>query len=239
MRWSHALRLIAIAVCCAMAGPVLAAPQLAFLKPADVQPATLLPPPPPEGSDAAAAEMQELHRIAAATTPERWTQAKWDNDNENGTIFQSAIAPGFDLAAMPATAKLLNEVQHEDDAAAGMAKTYFKRTRPPFLDATLKTCQTEKSPQTSYPSGHATMGYSMAVVLSAAMPELGPQLMTRARDYAESRLVCGAHFRSDVNAGQVLGTTVAVLLLHDPAFQKDLDAARAELRAAHLTGEAN
>ncbi len=214
------------------------APILAFLTPADVDPAHLLPPPPVEGSPIARAELAELHRIAAATTPDELAQAKWDNDHEDGMIFQSAIAPAFDLANLPATAKLLAEVRTEESVASSTAKSYFKRNRPWIVDGTLKTCSRDEKPQTSYPSGHSTMGFAMAVVLSKAMPELSGSLMVRARDYAYSRMVCGMHFRADIVGGQTLGTAVAAMLLKDPKFQEDLEAAKAELKAAHLTGMA-
>jgi hypothetical protein len=41
------------------------------------------------------------------------------------------------------------------------------------------------------------------------------------------------HFRSDIMAGQDLGTVVAVRLMQDPRFAAEMDAARAELRRQH------
>lgn len=213
-------------------------PVLAFLTEADIEPTHILPPPPVDGSAIARAELAELHRIGAATTPEQFEEAKWDNDHEDGMIFQSAIAPGFDLANLPATAKLLAEVRNEEAIASTAAKNTFKRNRPWIVDTTLKTCSRDEKPQTSYPSGHSTMGFAMAVVLTKAMPELSGNIMGRARDYAYHRMVCGMHYRADIVAGQTLGTAVAVQMLKDPKFQTDLDAARAELKAAHLTGNA-
>ena len=213
-------------------------PALAFLSEADVEPTHLLPPPPVDGSAIARAELAELKRIGAVTTPDQFAQAKWDNDHEDGMIFQSAIAPGFDLASLPATAKLLAEVRTEEAIASTAAKNTFKRNRPWIVDTTLKTCSRDEKPQTSYPSGHSTMGFAMAVVLTRAMPELSGNIMGRARDYAYHRMVCGMHYRADIVGGQTLGTAVAAMLLKDPKFQEDLDAARAELKAAHLTGMA-
>ena len=230
--------LAAAAIALLLAGPTRPAdapkPHLAFLSAEALAPQAILPSPPADGSREAARDLDELHQIELTTTAERWAEAQWDNDHEDGTIFQSVIAPSFDLAQLPATAKLLAEVRSEESVAGGSAKSYFKRDRPWVLDPSLKTCSREDAPQTSYPSGHATMAYAMAVVLAQAMPDIAPQLLRRARDYSESRLVCGAHFRSDIVAGEALGTTVAVLLLRDPRFQADLEAAKAELRAAHL-----
>jgi len=214
-----------------------APPRLAFLKPTDIDPAQLLPPPPAEGTDLALAELAEVRRLDLGAGGD-WAKAKYDADHEDATMFQGAVAPAFDLSQLPATARLLDEVRNEAAIFASKAKNLFKRNRPWVLDPALRTCERD-SPQSSYPSGHATMAFAMAPVLAKVMPDLAPQLMTRAKEYAEERIVCGDHYRSDVVAGEVLGTTVAVLLLRDPRFEADVDAARAELSAAHLAGAAN
>jgi acid phosphatase (class A) len=59
----------------------------------------------------------------------------------------------------------------------------------------------------------------------------------RAADYAYSREVCGDHYHSDVEASRVLGTAVGVLLVNNLALKSQFDAAKAELRAAHITSE--
>jgi acid phosphatase (class A) len=81
------------------------------------------------------------------------------------------------------------------------------------------------------------MGYSLAIVLSALLPEKSQVILERASDYAFSRQVCGDHYRSDVEASHALGSAVAVMLLHNATFKPDFEAAKAELRAAHLTGD--
>jgi acid phosphatase (class A) len=212
---------------------------LQFLSAADVDPVRLLPAPPGDASSATQAELAELHRIAAETAPDRLEQARWDADNENGTIFQSAIAPGFDLSALPATAHLLADVRNEEAIAAAKAKDYFKRTRPWVLDDSLKTCDRNDAPQSSYPSGHTTMAFAMAVVLAQAMPDNAAQIMNRARDYGVSRMICAAHYPSDVGAGQALGAAVGAALLQNAKFHEELVAAEQELQAAHLTAPTN
>jgi acid phosphatase (class A) len=51
---------------------------------------------------------------------------------------------------------------------------------------------------------------------------------------AYSREVCGDHYHSDVEAGHAFGTTLGTLLLHNAAIKPELEAAKAELRAAHI-----
>jgi acid phosphatase (class A) len=78
------------------------------------------------------------------------------------------------------------------------------------------------------------MGYSAAAVLANLMPGNAQVILARASDYAESRLVCGVHYRGDVDASQVLGNVVVARLMAKPAFVAEVEAARAELTAAHI-----
>jgi acid phosphatase (class A) len=212
--------------------PATAAPFL--LSPSDYDPKSLLPPPPQEGSQAAIAELAELDRIQSQRSPEEFARADHDFRTRDGSIFAAAIGPTFVLSKLPATARLLQNVQNEEDAAASVAKDYFGRTRPWIVDPSLNSCSKEDPPQSAYPSGHSTMAYAMAVVLASLLPEKAPAIMARAADYAENRLVCGMHRRRDIQSGQVLGTVVAELLLRKPRFRKKFEAARSELRAAAI-----
>jgi acid phosphatase (class A) len=203
-----------------------------LLGPSDYVPERLLPAPPPEGSPAAKAELEELDRIQAARTAEAFARADRDFKTRNASIFAGAIGKGFDLGHLPATAKLMDMVGREEDAAAEIAKDHFRRTRPWIVDPALNSCSKNDAPQSSYPSGHSTMAYAMGVVLAALVPDRADKIMARAADYAENRLVCGMHRRRDIQAGQVLGTVVAEDLLRDPRFHADFDAAKAELDRA-------
>jgi acid phosphatase (class A) len=79
------------------------------------------------------------------------------------------------------------------------------------------------------------MAYTIAPVLEALMPAKAEVIAKRADDYAYSRLVCEVHYRSDLRAGEVLGTWAATTLLRDPNLQASFEAAKQELAAAGLT----
>ncbi len=79
------------------------------------------------------------------------------------------------------------------------------------------------------------MGYSLAIVLSALMPEKSQVILARAADYAYSREICGDHYHSDVEASHALGSALGIMLLTHPTMQPLVEAAKAELRAAQLT----
>ncbi len=221
------------------AAVLLASPALAMAQPSAVsldtiKPAVILPPPPAEGSTQQRAELAELHDIQSARTPDRLAQAQWDDAHEDATAFATAIGPAFDLKALPKTAALLAQVQTAQEKLASEAKAYFHRARPFVVDPNLIGCSRGTKAYTSYPSGHATMAYTIAPVLEALMPAKAQAIAKRADDYAYSRLVCEVHYRSDLRAGQILGTWAATALLRAPDLQSGLEAAKQELAAAGL-----
>ena len=218
---------------------------LMFLTPAQIDPSRLLEPPPKDGSELQVKEMAEVKRLIETRTPERYTQAKWDAQHEDLSPFLATLGPDFDLQRLPATAKLLAGVLNDQGIAASTAKDYFHRKFPvtaanPTTGYNEWTCDSgdhkpDSRPLRSYPSGHATLGYSVGIVLASLIPEKSQAILVRAADYAYSREVCGDHYHSDVQASRALGTAVGIMLLNSSTLKPQLDAARTELQAAHLT----
>lgn len=112
-------------------------------------------------------------------------------------------------------------------------KAFYNRKRPfdrfkepslvPKDDAAL-------SRNGSYPSGHTILGWSAALLLMEINPEQADTILARGYMYGESRVIVGAHWQSDVDAGR-LAATAAVAKLHtSPAFLKQLDKAKAEFK---------
>jgi acid phosphatase (class A) len=192
-------------------------------------PVQLLPAPAPTGSPAEALELAQLRQLIAATSAERMAQAKWDDAHEDPAIFDAIV--GRQLSTLPATWALLLTVQNEGDMAANLSKEYFARVRPWGADPTLPNCDAGKGkkPTRGYPSGHATLGYSVGWALAQLMPGKAAAILSRAHDYALSREICGVHFHSDTEASHVIGTLVASRLFADPRLASRIAAARAEL----------
>ena len=211
---------------------------LKYLSPDDLDPATLLAPPPADGSDQQKAEVAEVLHMQEAASKERLDQAVWDDRHESSELWIPALGPlGVDLTKLPATAVMLDAVLAERDAAADVVKVYYSRRRPWTFDQDIQVCEAagkNGSQVRAYPSGHGTLSYAQGVVLARLMPSKGQIIMARAEDFAESRMICGVHSRSDIRASAVLGTTIGTLLLHEAAFEPLLDSARAELAAAGL-----
>jgi len=210
------------------------APVSKFLKPGDLDPALVLPPPPKDDDPAAVEGRAELRRIAQARTPERLAQARHDDEVEDVTAIADVLGPAFNLQRFPATARLFADLRNEDSVAAKQAKAFFKRERPFFYDRELDVCDDGHDKKNSYPSGHATMGFAAAAVLADLMPGNAQVILAHTSAYVESRLVCGVHYRSDLQAGQVLGNVLVARLMTKPEFRAEMEAARAELTAAHI-----
>ena len=190
----------------------------------------ILPPPPRDDSSEAAMELAELHALASDSTPDRMAQAAYDDRNETMAIYKDVL--GADLSAFPKLDALFDDIQNDRRAATDRAKDFFKRRRPVVRDPSIKTCGTYRDPLSSYPSGHAAWGFASGTILAAMVPGKATEILARSRDFAQSRLVCGMHFRSDVVAGQVLGTVVAERLMNNPDFRARMAEAAAELKSA-------
>ncbi|HEX4169527.1 MAG TPA: phosphatase PAP2 family protein [Bryobacteraceae bacterium] len=106
----------------------------------------------------------------------------------------------------------------------------------------------------SYPSGHTTYGYMGSLILAMLVPERYQQMITRAAEYGNDRIIIGAHYAMDVQGGRTLAMyDVAHLLANDPVyvgrslkgarmirdFQAALKAARADITAALQTACGN
>jgi len=219
---------------------------LKVLNPEEVDPGRLLPPPPPDGSESQKKELAQVTNLVKTRTPERFKQAKWDNDHEDPTAFASVIGEGFDLKKLPATSKLLDVAMNDQSVIASASKEYFHRKFPVAAAGTAVTnyhdwtCDEEVAkpgdrPLRSYPSGHSTMGFSIGIVLASLIPEKSQAILARAADYAYSREVCGDHYHSDIEASHALGNAIGIALLKNEVLKPQIEAARKELRAAQLT----
>ena len=81
----------------------------------------------------------------------------------------------------------------------------------------------------SYPIGHSAIGWGWALTLSKLAPERAEALLTRGRAYAQSRMVCNAHWLSDTEAGMAVGAAAFARLQNNPVFQATMTMARLEL----------
>jgi acid phosphatase (class A) len=136
---------------------------------------------------------------------------------------------------LPLLRALAETVEDDTRPYVRAAKEKFRRLRPYEIEPRLEPCIDNVRGDLSYPSGHASYGYVTAYLLRELVPERSDQLMARADDFARQRMVCGVHFRSDIEAGRHGAQWLIFALDASPEYRADADAARAQVRAAlHL-----
>ena len=192
----------------------------------------LLASPPVAASSTTARELAELHQIEAARTQEQVRRARADDKDESMFLYRDVIGPAFTAQALPLTAVLSALVGDTESANTAPLKRAFARVRPYNADTSLRPVCKTKIKDDSYPSGHATAGYLQALTLIELMPEKRDAILLRAQQYANNRLVCGVHYRSDIEAGKVLAHAVHATLQQQPQYQSALAAARREVHSA-------
>ncbi len=204
--------------------------------------AALVPAPPAAGSAALAQDHAVMRAALALRGTPRFEQARHDAELDfpfaAGT-FACALGTGIDAQRTPATYRLLRRTLVDASRSTRSAKERYRRTRP-FVETGEPTCTPEDEADLarnhSYPSGHAAIGWTWALVLAQAAPERTDALLARGRSFGESRLVCNVHWQSDILQGRFMGSGTVARLQSDPAFRADVAAATAELAAARSQG---
>lgn len=147
------------------------------------------------------------------------------------TDFSCAAGVRLDAQNAPALARVMQKVVPDLVSAYSQPKNLYKRPRP-YLRDKGDIC-VARSPgldaSFDYPSGHATFGWTWALILADLAPDRAGQILGRARAFGESRAVCGVHSVSAITEARSAGSTLFAALQSDPAFQADMQAARAQL----------
>jgi len=224
-----ARRWLLIALALLLSAPAWAAEP--YLTAGQVDLIRLLPPPPADDSAQTAAEMAEVVAFEATRTAARAAQARADVAESVYDMFGAVLGPAFTPERLPLLTALFDRVAETEEAVTSPVKRGYARPRPYQVNAALHPAA-PPSRSGSFPSGHATRSRLAAIVLAAMLPERRGALFARAADYAESRVIAGLHFRSDILAGMNAGTAIAAVLFNDPAFIADRATAQREVRDA-------
>ena len=192
-----------------------------------------LPAPPADNSIAGRADMSVFRATRVQKGSPRWAMAEDDALISGQSLlgdFSCAVGATLTPAQAPLLSRLSNKVMADAIKVVGSAKDRYMRPRP-FLRARGAVCvpAEELAHSGSYPSGHSTAGWLYALILTEIVPDRSSQILARGRAFGESRVVCGVHYVSDVEAGRTLASGLFAALQASPAYQTDLAAARAEL----------
>jgi acid phosphatase (class A) len=99
-------------------------------------------------------------------------------------------------------------------------KDQYKRARPYSVTKEPSCTPKEEATQRpdSYPSGHASIGWAWALALAEIVPERADAILARGYEFGHSRVICRVHWKSDVEAGRIVGAASVARLHTDPVF---------------------
>jgi len=213
---------------------------IGYLQPAQLPDSkALLPPPHASGSAAFAADEHAYRETRKLRDTPRWAQAAKDADldfPQAAQIFSCALAMPISAEATPHLNMLLRRVRADASRATDKAKGYYKRNRPYLAYGDTSCTPDWKYKADSYPSGHTSIGWAWALTLAEIAPDRATAVLARGLTYGQSRIVCGVHWASDIDAGQVIGAAVVSVLHADPVFNAQMAGARKEIAAARAAG---
>lgn len=220
-------------------------PEVYFLQEGDLPNSLeLLPGPPDAASIAFLYDQARYNWGKSMRNTERGEQA-FQDARVNGDGVPRAFSEAFGI---PITKEGTPEIyrlvvgMREDagDLATREAKNHYNRTRP-YAYFGEDTCnpeqQAELSTNGSYPSGHTSIGWATALVLSEINPDRQNEILKRGFEMGESRVICGYHFQSDVDAGRITASGAVARLHADEGFASQLAKAKKEFARLQKEGK--
>lgn len=199
---------------------------------------SFLPPAPAAGSATHAADTAAARAAFALRGSPRWQLAAADAQLDFPALLTPfSCALGFvpSEAETPHLAMLLRRAMLDAALATSGAKQRHARERP-FVALKEASCTPGEEKMLardgSYPSGHAAAGWTAALLLAElAPPARREAILARGLAYGQSRVACGVHWPSDVEAGRVVGAATLSALRNKPVFTAQAELARAEIAA--------
>jgi len=240
--WAKAAVVVFIAVSAdAASGWAQSRTNAGYLSPAEIPDVIhIVPPAPQTGDPRFQADMAIFRSTRSLEGSPRWALAQSDDNLSLAGLFHAfrcALRLELTPETAPKTAALLTKAIKDASAASTTLKDFYRHKRP-FQVAEGNVCLSQKGKEAlekspDYPSGHTIAGWETGLILAQLVPDEESQALTRARAFGESRVVCGVHNASAVEAGWMTATLVFAAQIHAPSFRADLDAARAEIASLH------
>ena len=210
---------------------------IGYLADGDLNGAALLGPPPTPQSLTGQADRARYEETRALAGSPRWKQAVVENDLwGGGALKQYACKLGvsIDEKQTPTALKIMHRVELDVRTIGKPAKDHYDRPRPMIGDDKPICIPREDWMKTnaSYPSGHSMTGWAWALILAELAPAKADAMLDVGKQIGESRIICGVHYASDIEAGRTLASAMVARLHGDPQFQADMKKARSEIARA-------
>lgn len=195
----------------------------------------IIPPPPSEGSPG-----EHRNRAAFDATRKLRGTPRWDLAITDVDLSLAAILADFSCAlgfmptddATPRLIALIRPSAGDGGAASAQGKLFYRWPRPYVRYASTDICIAdghELRYSADYPSGHAAIGFAVALVLAEVVPERAAEILARGRIYGESRVVCGVHTPAAIEASRTAVAAFVSVMHANAAFQADMAAAKSEV----------
>lgn len=198
---------------------------------------SFLPPPPSENSPAFETD-KTIHDWALRQGKgERALRAIREGTTNVDTMalyFSGAFGKKLSKETTPLTMYLLERSIRTFRLAATKPKRVYMRKRPYvyYNERTLiPEYEEEERNSGSYPSGHTTRGWGMALVLAQLNPARQDTIMACGYEWGQSRVIANYHWQSDVDAARLMTSATFARLQASEDYRKDLAAAMEELSA--------
>ena len=168
---------------------------------------------------------------------ERGAQAIIDANLEDDVIIGGfAQCAGIDIssATLPRTTQFLKNLKLMLGLHAIVFKNNWYRNRPYVQlgdNTTIPEDEETYREDSSYPSGHAIIGWGMALALTEVLPHLQNPILKRGYDIGWSRVIAGYHYPADVQAGRVMASCLLAKMHNETYFNSLLEAAKQECAA--------
>jgi len=133
----------------------------------------------------------------------------------------------------PELYKLLQDVCCTCDSVTIKAKKQHMRLRPYvyYKEGTLLPEKEEKhAGEGSWPSGHTALGWTAALLLTDINPAATNNIMARAYEHGQSRVIAGYHWQTDVDAARLAASLLYIKLQGNERFQEQMAKARQEFK---------
>lgn len=117
--------------------------------------------------------------------------------------------------------KLVNTVRNSS-ASTTPAKAYYNYMRPfrwstdvSVISNLTPAIKSDPTSDGGFPSGHTNAGYLTALSIAYAVPERFQEMVTRASELGDNRIVVGMHSPLDVIGGRIMSTAIVASVLND------------------------
>ncbi|HET7204896.1 MAG TPA: phosphatase PAP2 family protein [Steroidobacteraceae bacterium] len=202
----------------------------------------LVPAPPRKGSPGYEADVAAYRAMRSLRDTARWRLAIADANVQfphAAATFACSLGTPVTQAETPNLYSLLQRAMIDAGQSTTRAKDEYRRSRP-FAIFDARMCVPEDAAALrksgAYPSGHASAGWAWALILAEIAPDRAMPILRRGYEFGLSRVVCGVHWLSDIEAGRTVGAATVARLHAEPEFVAQLAFAREEVARLRAAG---